>query len=167
MDERTDVLALSLRDRMEHEEALFAGLVLEVERLRDALQEKHWSAGLALAQGIERSAEKIGMADASRDKAFMLLRDAMDLPRETAFSALLPRLPEALRGEVEESWRRLRVTVMRLKTATGRIRYAAGVLSDTLARILEEVFPYRKGKIYSRRGTPTSVAGALLVDRTR
>ena len=57
------------------------------------------------------------------------------------------------------------MSVVRLKTATGRMRYAAEALSQTLNRILEEAFPYRKGKIYSRRGKPTSVSGALLVDR--
>ena len=45
------------------------------------------------------------------------------------------------------------------------MRYSAEALAETLNRILEEIFPYRKGKIYSRRGRTTSVSGALLVDR--
>ena len=167
MDERTNVLARALRDRMEREAELFEGLGHEVERLRDSFERKSWGSGLEVAQGIERSAEKINEADAARDEAFALLRDVVDLPRESAFSALLPRLPDAERAELEESWRRLRLAVVRLKTASGRMRYAAEALSDALNRILEQVFPYRKGRMYSRRGTPTSVGGALLVDRTQ
>jgi hypothetical protein len=106
-------------------------------------------------------------ADSARDEAFVLLRAAMNLPRETTFSALMPALPEEARGELEDGWRRLRVSVVRLKTATGRMRYSAEALADALNRILEQIFPYRKGKIYSRRGTPTGVSGALLVDRTQ
>jgi hypothetical protein len=45
------------------------------------------------------------------------------------------------------------------------MRYAAEALAEALNRILEGIFPSLKGKIYSRRGIPTGVTGALLVDR--
>jgi hypothetical protein len=82
-------------------------------------------------------------------------------------SSVLPVLPDLLRSQMEESWRSLRMAVVRLKTATGRMRYSAETLASTLNGILETVFPYRKGKIYSRRGTPTGVSGAVLVDKSR
>jgi hypothetical protein len=165
MDEQTNALAHALKDHMDREAELFYGLQRDVERLRASLQEKDWNAGLAIAQGMERSAQSIEEADIARDRSFALLRTAMDLPRETAFSALLPALPDGLRESLEESWRQLRMSVIRLKTATGRLRYSAEAMADTLNRILERIFPYRKGKIYSRKGTATRVAGAHLVDR--
>ena len=167
MDEQTNVLWRTLKVRMQQETELFDRLGLEVERLRECFQAKSWNSGLVIAQGIEHAAEEIVEADSARDEAFMLLRGAMNLPRETTFSALMPALPEEARGQLEDGWRRLRVSVVRLKTATGRMRYSAEALADALNRILEQIFPYRKGKIYSRRGTPTGVSGALLVDRTQ
>lgn len=167
MDEQTNVLWRALKVRMEQETELFDRLGREVERLRECFQEKSWNSGLALAQGIEHAAEEIVEADSARDEAFVLLRATMRMPRETTFSALMPALPEEARTGLEDGWRRLRVSVVRLKTATGRMRYSAETLADALNRILEQIFPYRKGKIYSRRGTPTGVSGALLVDRTQ
>jgi hypothetical protein len=167
MDEQTNVLWQTLKVRMEQETELFDRLGNEVERLRECFQEKSWSSGLVLAQGIEHAAEQIVRADSARDQAFVLLRDSLQMPRETTFSALLPALPEEARAALEDCWRRLRVSVVRLKTATGRMRYSAETLADALNRILEQIFPYRKGRIYSRRGTPTGVSGALLVDRTQ
>ncbi len=167
MDERTNALVRTLKDRIDREAEMFAGLGREVERLRDSFQEKSWGPSLSIAEGIERSARGIEEADAARDEAFGNLREALGLPRETTMSAVMPSLPDLLRSEMEESWRTLRMAVVRLKTATGRMRYSAEALAFTLNRILEQVFPYRKGKIYSRRGMPTSVSGALLVDRTR
>jgi hypothetical protein len=167
MDEQTNVLARSLKDRMDLETELFCGLQQDVERLRVSLQNKDWSTSLAIVQGMERSAQAIETADGARDQDFMLLRNALALPRETAFSGLLPALPDIQREALEESWRRLRMSVIRLKTATGRMRHSAEALADTLNRILERIFPYRKGKIYSRKGTPTRVGGAHLVDRTQ
>ena len=163
--EATNALALGLRDAMDREAAMFARLGEETERLREAMHAKAWSTGLAIAQSIERSAGAIEAADGDRDGAFVLLREHMALPQETAFSAVLPSLPDGTREELEESWRRLRSSIVRLKTATSRMRYSAEALADALNRILEQVFPYRRGKIYSRRGTPTSVGGAQLVDR--
>jgi hypothetical protein len=164
MDERTNLLVRTLKVRMDAEAKLFDRLGAEVEHLRDSFQEKSWSSGLAIAQDIERSAGAIEEADCARDEAFTLLRDAMELPREIAFQALLPGLPDQQRGELDESWRSLRMSVVRLKTTTGRMRYAAEALTEALSRVLEGIFPSLKGKIYSRRGTPTGVTGALLVD---
>jgi len=165
MDEQTNALARALKDHIDREAELFCGLQRDVERLQVSFQEKDWNAGLTIAQGMERSAQAIEEADGARDRSFALLRGAMDLPRETAFSAMLPSLPEGQREALEESWRHLRMSVVRLKTATGRMRHSAEALADTLNRILERIFPYRKGKIYTRTGAPTRVSGAHMVDR--
>jgi hypothetical protein len=167
MDERTNALVRALKDRIDREAELFAGLGREVERLRDSFQQKSWGPSLSVAESISRSSLAVEEADAARDEAFEAVRAAMDLPRETTMSAILPSLPSLLRSEMEESWRGLRMAVVRLKTATGRMRYSAEALAFTLNRILEQVFPYRKGRIYTRRGTPSGVSGAVLVDRTQ
>ena len=165
MDEPKNALERALKDRIDREADLFADLGQEVERLRDSFQQKSWGPSLSLAEGIERSSQAVVEADAARDEAFAAVREVMDLPLETTMSAILPALPDLLRSEMEESWRALRMSVVRLKTSTGRMRYSAEALAFTLNRILEQVFPYRKGKIYTRRGTPSSVSGAVLVDR--
>lgn len=165
MDEPKNALVRALKDQIDREADLFADLGQEVERLRDSFQQKSWGPSLSLAEGIERSSQAVVEADAARDEAFAAVRESMDLPLETTMSAILPALPDLLRSEMEESWRALRMSVVRLKTSTGRMRYSAEALAFTLNRILEQVFPYRKGKIYTRRGTPSSVSGAVLVDR--
>jgi hypothetical protein len=167
MDERTHALVRELKDRIDREAELFSELGQDVQRLRDSFQQKSWGPSLTVAESIERSSHAVEGADAARDDAFALVVEALDLPRETSMSAVLPVLPDLLRSEMEESWRSLRMAVVRLKTATGRMRYSAETLASTLNGILEQVFPYRKGKIYSRRGTPTGVSGAVLVDKSR
>jgi hypothetical protein len=150
---------------MERETGLFSGLARDVERLKDSFEQKTWGDSITIAEGIERVAQNIEEADGARDAAFELLRDSLGLPRETAFSALLPSLPDMERQRIEDAWRSLRMTVIKLKTATGRMRYSAEALSDTLNRMLNELIPYRRGKIYSRRGTPTTVTGAFIIDK--
>jgi len=167
MDERIVALLRALKDRIDREAELFDALGQDVQRLRDGFQQKSWGPSLAIAEGIERSSRAVEEADAARDEAFARARDALGLPGESTLSAVLPHLPYLLRSEMEQSWRGLRMAVVRLKTATGRMRYSAETLASTLNDILEQVFPYRKGKIYSRRGIPTGVSGAVLVDQRR
>ncbi len=165
MDEPTNALVRTLKDRMDREAELFAELSREVEHLRESFHKKDWGPSLAITESIGRFARTIEDADAARDSQFESLRDSLDLPRETTMSGILPHLGDEPRAGLEDSWRALRMSVLRLKTATGRLRYSAETLADALNKILEEVFPYRKGKIYSRKGRPTSVGGAVLVDR--
>jgi hypothetical protein len=164
-NERDTSLALELKAAMDRETELFGDLGSALEKLQESLHARSWGTGLSTAQAVEMSAASIEKADAARDAAFVALRESLALPRATAFSAVLPFLPDGVRGELEASWRNLRASMVRLKTASGRARYAATTLADALNGILEQVFPYRKGKIYSRKGTPTSVGGAVLVDR--
>jgi len=166
VDQQTTVLGETLRGRMEREKELFLEMGQQVERLRDSVQRKSWTAGLALAQGLEQFALTIEEADTERDKAFCALCASLGLPADAVFSAVLARMPAGQRGTLEESWRNLRMSVVRLATATNRLRYFAEALAGTLGRILEEVFPHRRGKIYSRRGKATSVNDSLLVDRS-
>jgi hypothetical protein len=165
MNERIRALALTMKTRLDQEADLFDRLGADVERLRESYQAKDWGAGLLIAEAIERSSGAVGAADAARDEAFVLLRQGLGLPDESAFSALLPSLHDGEREALEESWRRLRMSVVRLKTATGRMRYAAQALAEVLTRMVEGIFPSIKGRMYSRHGRPTAVPGAFLVDR--
>ena len=165
MDERKTLLARRLRAEMDREAQLFYELGCEVEKLKDSFHAKEWTPGLVIAERIDGFSGRIERAEADREAAFDDLRGELGHCSDTAFSSVLPRLPEECRGELEESWRGLRTSVVRLKTASGRLRYSAETLADTLNRMLEGIFPHRKGKIYSRKGKATAPSGSLLVDR--
>ncbi len=165
MDQQTTVLVETLKGQMERESDLFLAMGREMERLRDSVILKKWTAGLAIAQDLERFAHGIEEADAARDQTFTSLCVSLGLPPESVFSSLLPHVETEQRIPLEGSWRNLRTSVVKLGTATNRMRYFSEALAGTLGKVLEEVFPHRRGKIYSRRGTATSVNDALLVDR--
>ncbi len=165
MDEQTTALVKTLKALMEREAELFLVMEREVDRLRDSVQLKKWTQGLTIAQSLERFAVKIEEADMARDRAFEELCGRVGLPADALFAVLLSRLEVEERLSLEQSWRALRISVVRLGTASNRLRYYAEALGGTLGRILEEIFPHRRGRIYSRRGTATSVNDSLLVDR--
>jgi len=165
VDEHTTALVEALAARMERECELFLVMGREVDRLRDSVQEKKWGQGLAIAQGLERFAGKVEEADTARDSAYQALCSNLAVPAGAVFSIVLSRVSADQRILLESRWRNLRTSVVHLGTASNRLRYYAEALGGTLGRILEEVFPHRRGRIYSRRGTATSVNDSLLVDR--
>ena len=61
-----------------------------------------------------------------------------------------------LDGEVQDELVRihmeLKLGVLKVKSSTGRLGYLFRVLSDSMNEILTEIFPHRKGKIYSHDG---------------
>jgi hypothetical protein len=163
MDEQHSVQ--SLREGMEREAELYTRLGAEMDRLRDSFVEKKWTESLTIAQSFESSAHEVEAAEAARDRAFTELKDGLGASAQERFSMVLMRVPPGERAGLEEAWRKLRTSVFRLKTLTGRLRYSAETMSETLNRVLEGVFPHRRGKIYTRHGTPTKAIGSLLIDR--
>jgi hypothetical protein len=168
MDEQTHVpeaLARSLRDGMKREAMLFARLGTDVDRLRDSFQAKAWTESLTIAQGFEQAAREIEAAEEAREAAFRSLAEGLGASVESGFHDVLLRVPVGERTSLYESYRDLRVSVFRLKSASGRLRYSTETMADILNRILESVLPHRRGKIYGRQGKPTAVPGSLLIDR--
>jgi hypothetical protein len=50
-----------------------------------------------------------------------------------------------------------------VKGATLRLSYYFQSLSDTFKKVLEELFPHRKGKLYTRNGKPTKTIDDTLI----
>ncbi len=158
-------MAWKLCDAMDMEAELFSRLGVEMDRLRDSFVAKKWNESLAIAQSFEGAALDIQNADRVRETAFGALKEGLGMPEEESFHALLSRVPAEERGSLEESRRKLGASVFRLKTTSGRLRYSTESLAESLNAILEGIFPHRRGRMYTRHGTPVAAAGSLIVDR--
>ncbi len=168
MDEQNHApegLARSLREGMDREALLFTRLGADVDRLRDSFQAKQWTRGLTIAQGFETAAAEIEEAEKVRSRSFTSLVSSLGAPQGAGFHDVILRVPVEERNALYESWRGLKISVFRLKTATGRLRYASESMAETLNRLLEAVLPHRRGKIYTRHGTASGAVGSLLVDQ--
>jgi hypothetical protein len=166
MDARATGLVGVLRDRMDCEARLFSDLVGDVDRLGASFKAKDWTGSLVVAQGLDGLARRIERAEAERAAAVAALAAALGMPAGASLSVIVGRLAPEERQPLEESGRRLRTAVFRLKTATGRLRYSAETLSGTLGRVLEGIFPGRRGRMYGPEGRPAMPTGAALVDHS-
>jgi hypothetical protein len=166
MDARATGLVGALREGMDREAVMFGDLVGELDRLGASFKAKDWTGSLIVAQGLDGMARRIEAAEAGRAAVVADLAAALGVSPDTPLSALIGRLEPSVRQPLEESGRRLRSAVFRLKTATGRLRYSAETLSGTLGRVLEGIFPDRRGRMYGPEGRPAMPTGAALVDHS-
>jgi hypothetical protein len=166
MDARATGLVGALREGMDREARMFGDLVGELDRLGASFTAKDWTGSLIVAQGLDGMARRIEAAEAERARVVADLAAALGVSPATPLSALVGRIGPSERQPLEESGRRLRTEVFRLKTATGRLRYSAETLSGTLGRVLEGIFPGRRGRMYGPEGRPAVPTGAALVDHS-
>ncbi|MCX7031960.1 MAG: hypothetical protein NTU62_17825 [Spirochaetes bacterium] len=166
MDARATGLVGVLREGMDREALMFSDLVGELDRLGASFKAKDWTGSLVVAQGLDGMARRIERVEAERAAAVADLATALGMAPGTPLSALVGRLEPSERQPLEDSGRRLRTAVFRLKTATGRLRYSAETLSGTLGRVLEGIFPGRRGRMYDPQGRPAVPTGASLVDHS-
>lgn len=166
MDARATGLVGALREGMDREARMFGDLVADLDRLGASFKAKDWTGSLVVAQGLDGMARRIERAEEERAAVVADLAAALGAAAGTPLSTLVGRLDPGERQPLEESGRRLRTQVYRLKTATGRLRYSAEALSGTLGRVLEGIFPGRRGRIYGPEGRPALPTGAALVDHS-
>jgi hypothetical protein len=166
MDERTVLLLKELEEEMNGEAELFSRLGTQMDGMCASSRGNSWAIGGGWTGTWDEYASRIEEIEARRDASFQALAGALGLSPYTHFSAVSSRLPVEERSGLEESYRRLRAAVVRFRISVNRLRYLASTLSETMGRVLEEVLPHRRGRIYSRKGSAAVAAGnPLLVNR--
>jgi hypothetical protein len=166
MDERTLPLLHALEEEMNDEADLFTRLGAQMDEMCASSQGNAWTAAGGWTGTWDEYASRIEEIEAKRDATFQALAGALGLSPYTHFSTMASRLPMDQRVGLEESYRRLRSAVVRFRISVNRLRYLASTLSETMGKVLEEVLPHRRGRIYSRKGRATVVdANPLLVNQ--
>lgn len=166
MDERTTLLLKELEDEMNGEAELFSQLGAQMDEMCASSQGSVWTNGGGWTGTWDEYASKIEEIEAKRDATFQGLAASLGLSPYTHFSTMAGRLPVEDRCGLEESYRRLRAAVVRFRISVNRLRYLASTLSETMGRVLEEVLPNRKGRMYSRKGRAAlAAASPLLVNQ--
>jgi len=125
------------------------GLELQVKSF---VAERSWERLERTIREIEPIAQRIGEVEAARDAAFKALAEMMGVGPEAGFYQILVLLPHAAQERVGEAYRRLRLTVLGLQSQNMTVGAYLETIIQTIHAALAEIYPFRKGKIYSRRG---------------
>ena len=122
--------------------------------LQLAISKRQWTELSKEIDALRKLAEKIETLEEDRIEAYQMLKSSLHTGGEESFTQIVSRLPPKDRDELLSLYRHLKAAVIRVKASAGLLNYYVQSMSDALRQVLEELFPHRKGKMYSRTGKP-------------
>lgn len=158
-----------LKDTL-HNEIEALDRVAELERLiRNTVMERDWSQLEGRLRELEHWSSKVLDAEDARRECLAEF-EGMSAHHElsdgevgVALLDILQQAPFADRTELTELYRRLKIAVMTVQSATYGLQAYVNAAAETTQAFLEELFPSHKGKIYSRSGSAESADRRALV----
>jgi hypothetical protein len=122
--------------------------------LQQAISKRKWTELNKEIDALRQLAEKIETLEEERIQAYQTLKSSLHAGEKESFTEIVAHLPAKDRDELLTLYRHLKAAVIRVKASAGLLNYYVQSMSEALRQILEELFPHRKGKMYSRDGKP-------------
>ncbi len=145
------------------QEYMKAELIL-LERFREAeielkhcIHSKDWD---SLEGGMGRMnalGEELVRVEEARNRAFLDLRDLVGETEHSSFYQVIVHLPVDERETLSELYRSMKFAAVGIQAITYCIDEHVQTINGTMHGILNELFPYRKGNLYSREGKKQEV----------
>lgn len=159
------MLTEELKDCMQREADLLARYVQLEEKLPAAYLNRNWQELEGFVAQMGELSRRIEGAEKQRDACYRSLKESLRLGEEADFHRVLRGLSREVRKGLGDEFLRLKCEVVRVRSASARLGYYFRTASETINGILAELLPYRKGKLYSRRGkTREAPVSSLVVD---
>jgi hypothetical protein len=149
----------------EEAEALEALSALE-DGLRRQVMAHDWANLDGKLREVHAMSEKASQAEQMRAVVYQKIRRSCQAGTEEHFQEILFRVPVEDRGDLSGLHRRVRLAVERLKHLTQSLDAYISSSVRTMDRILEEIFPDRRNRIYTQRGEILGAARPLVVSRS-
>jgi DNA-binding transcriptional MocR family regulator len=131
--------------------------------LQQAISKRKWTELNREIDALRQLADKIEALEENRIQAYQMLKTCLQAREREGFTELVARLPAEERDELIGLYRHMKAAVIRVKASAGLLNYYLQSMSEALRQILEELFPHRKGKMYSRSGKPKEAGDESLM----
>ncbi len=158
--------ARTLAKAMEVEAGLLNDYAARLQGLQRTIGQRDWDAVQKDIASLRNLAGEVETAEAQRVEAFRALKAEHFLPAEDSFDRVAEQLEGPERDRLRELARRLKIGVVRVKGSSGLLGYYVRSALQARHQVLEELYPHRKGRLYSRSGQTRSTADeSLMLDR--
>ncbi len=144
---------ISLMEIMKQEIILLEEFRAKEEILQETLKTSNWENLSDLIEEMNRLADWIDSTEKKRNEIYANFCGRNANGEELPFYQAICSLDEDLRSECAELYRSLKFATVKIRGLTWSLDSHIRSVSETMQTVLNELFPYRKGKLYSRRGT--------------
>lgn len=147
-----DALSIKLAELMEQETELLNNISHEEETLQQALRTASWEKMEVIINNISPMSLKMEKVESDRDKVYQKLKVQLKKRDEDGFYSIAIHMKGKTRENCLGGYRKMKVALLRMQGVTAGIDQYVRIVGATSKTVLDEVFPHRKGRIYSKTG---------------
>ena len=148
---------------MKAEMKLFDEFAEGENRLNDLAKRKKWAEMQAVLEELGSLAEKIEECEDSRNAVYLSCKAEMNLKEDDGFALFLAQVPDKHRETLARLHAGLKKRLLAIKSLSSGLIYYFACMQDSIAQVLGEIFPHRKGTLYSPQGESKESSEAAVV----
>lgn len=161
-----DALSVKLANLMNKETEILDSISVEEEKLQQSLRESNWEKMESIISNLSPLSENMEKVEDERNKVYMKLKTRLNKTDSDGFYAVAMHMKGQNREDCLGGYRKMKVALLRMQGITAGIDQYVRAVGDTSKAVLDEVFPHRKGRIYSNRGCEKPVqADPMILNR--
>lgn len=147
-----EALCDALIGHMKHEVALMQEMASHESDLKESIVNHDWTRLELSQRKTAPILATISEVEQARNEAFARLREAVEEEEEAGFYDVMLHLDDRRRDAAADVYRTLKFTVLKIQGMTNSIDVYLRTVTGAMQEILAELFPYRRGNIYTSNG---------------
>jgi hypothetical protein len=136
------------------------------EKLRRSVMDRDWTSLDGTLLEVKTVSEKVSQTEQIRATVYQKIRNSCQAKPGEGFQEILARVPGDERETLSALHRRVRVAVEKVKCLTGGLDTYINSAVSTMDKILDELLPERKNKIYTRRGEAVGSSRPMMISQS-
>ena len=144
--------AHELTDVMKKEAELCTFYTAAQQNLLACVRKRDWEELEKVMGELDLIAQSMEEADASRAELYAELKRTAGAREQDRFYQVVVQLPDFVRFELARAFRALKIAVLRLQASSQQIEGYIASSNETLKGVMDELFPHKKGTLYSKKG---------------
>ena len=142
----------NLKELLNREAELLENFAHQEQKLQDAIVDREWDRLEGIVNEMSDASQSVLSVEHERHECYTRVREEYGCRSDAGFYDFVAHLDLGDRMEISELYRRLKVAVMRVQALTGGIGSYITSATSAIRDVIDELYPQRKGRIYSRAG---------------
>lgn len=131
--------------------------------IREPLKTRDWENLQSRMNGVKRLSAEFELLEQERSNCFKTLVDMFAFPGKATIYDLSGRLQKEMKDSILASYRGLKIKILRYRLYISSVGIYAKTNNNILRKVLETLFPEKKGTIYTEKGNTRSTMDPVMV----
>jgi flagellar biosynthesis/type III secretory pathway chaperone len=159
----TAVTVLKLKELMQEEINLLIEYSQAEDSFRNSIYTRSWEQLEKYLEQMKPVSDKLNPVEKDRNREFHKLQTELGVDKGAGFYQTVSMLDDDLREELTGLYRQLKTAVIKVQNINYAIDTHVRIMKETTGKVLEELYPSRKSKIYMKNGKSSSMETMPLV----